>query len=367
MSLRHQLASGEGRVKYGADLEVRLDHARNPYGPCPAALEAVEACLESSSGNMASELRRRLSETYAVPVKSIRLLGSVDGGLEVVRQREVGTFVGFPPSTLATRVAECGSTSETVFIARGLGGNGSVGLESAADLPETAIALIDSPSDPLGSILSTTDAVRLARACRYVVIDERYAEFSGFSMLPLAVEFDNVVVLRSFEAWAGFQHPTCAWAVASPRAAAELHLEDAVLEPESIAAALATLDNLASVGATLKLIREERSRLFRLLRKLSFLEPVPSWGPFLAARVQLVSRDDVVVGLLARTVRVHAPTESGLERYIRIGIGSRSAMDRLRSALYDLAPELVCGTVSPRAIPLGSRHAGPQRADRDRD
>ncbi|HLL49783.1 MAG TPA: hypothetical protein VK356_03855, partial [Thermomicrobiales bacterium] len=71
---------------------------------------------------MASELRRRLSETYAVPVKSIRLLGSVDGGLEVVLQREAGPFVGFPPSTLATRVAECGSTSETVFIARGLGG-----------------------------------------------------------------------------------------------------------------------------------------------------------------------------------------------------------------------------------------------------
>jgi histidinol-phosphate aminotransferase len=231
--------------------------------------------------------------------------------------------------------------SETVFVARGVGAHGSIGLEPAADLPETAIALIDSPSDPLGSIISTADAVRLARACRYVVIDERYAEYSGFSMLPLAVEFDNVVVLRSFEAWAGFEYPTCAWAVASPRVADELDIEHGVLEPESIAPALATLDNLGSVGATLKLIREERSRLYRLLRKLSFLEPVPSWGPFLAARVQLVHRDDVVAGLLARKVRVHAPTESGLERYIRIGIGSRSAMESLRAALIDLAPELV--------------------------
>lgn len=186
-------------------------------------------------------------------------------------------------------------------------------------------------------------------------------------MLPLAVEFDNVVVLRSFDAWAGFQHPICTWAVTSSRAAAELNLEHAVLEPESIAAALATLDNLTSLGATLRLIREERSRLYRLLRKLSFLEPVPSWGPFLAARVQLVRRDDVVDGLLARKVRVHAPTETGLERYIRIGIGSRSCMESLRVALIDLAPELVCGTVSPRSMPLESPRAEPQRADRDRD
>jgi histidinol-phosphate aminotransferase len=351
----------------GVDGEVLLNHARNPYGPCPAALEAVDACLESSSDKLASELRRRLSETYAVPVTAIRLLGSVGGRLDIVLQRQSGPFVGFPPSALATRLADRGSMSETVVIVRGLGGNGFIGLESAADLPEKAIALIDSPSDPLGSLLSPADAVRLARACRYVVIDERYAEFSGFSMLPLAVEFDNVVVLRSFEAWAGFQHPTCAWAVASLRAVAELDLEQGALEPESIAAALATLDNLASVGVTLKLIREERSRLYRLLRKLSFLEPVPSWGPFLAARVQMVHRDDVVDGLLARKVRVHAPTESGLERYIRIGIGSRSAMESLGAALRDLAPELVSGIVSPRTMPLESPRAEPQRADRDRD
>jgi histidinol-phosphate aminotransferase len=254
---------------------------------------------------------------------------------------QTGPFVGFPPSALATRLTESGTKTEILFIVRGLGGNGFVGLESATDLPETAIAVIDSPSDPLGSIISTADVVRLARACRYVVIDERYAEFSGFSMLPLAVEFDNVVVLRSFESWAGFQHLDCAWAVASPQAAAELDLEHAFLEPGPIAAALATLDNLASIGATLKLIREERSRLYRLLRKLSFLEPVPSWAPFMAARVQLVLRDAVVDGLLARQVRVHAPVEPGLERYIRIGIGSRAAMESLRSALFDLAPELV--------------------------
>jgi histidinol-phosphate aminotransferase len=246
--------------------------------------------------------------------------------------------VGFPPSTLATQIAKHRSMKEDVRIVRGPGSASFIGPDSAADLPESAIAIIDSPSDPLGSILSTADAVRLARACRYLVIDERFAEFSGFTLLPLAVEFDNVMVLRSFEAWAGSM---CSWAITSSRLAADLNIEHGSLPAESAAAALATLDNLASVGATLKLIREERSRLYRLLRKLSFLEPIPSWGPFLATRVNLVRREDVVDGLLARRVRVYAPAEPGLERYIRIGIGSPTAMDRLRTALLDLAPVLV--------------------------
>jgi histidinol-phosphate aminotransferase len=329
----------EGCVR--GDEVIFLDHACNPYGPCPAALEAVDMYPAFPIENLMTALRRRLSVTYGVPAGAIYLLESADAGLDASLNAHIRPLVGFPPSTLATRIAECRARSDTVFIARGPGRDGFIGPECAADLPENSVAIIGSPSDPLGSILTPADAVRLSRACRYVVIDERFAEFSGVSMAPLALELDNVVVLRSFEAWAGFQHLSSAWAIASPRSAADLNLEHSMLEPESMRAALATLDNLASVSATLKLVREERSRLYRLLRKLSFLEPVPSWAPFMAARIQVEGREKVVDGLLARRIRVHAPAEPGLERYVRFGIGSRTAMDRLRAALLDLAPELV--------------------------
>ena len=323
------------------DEVILLDHARNPYGPCPAALEAVDMRPAFPVENLKTALRWRLSATYGVPAAAIYLLTSADAGLDAALNAHTRPFVAFPPSTLATRIAESRVKPDIVFIARGPGRDGSIGPDSAADLPEDGVAVVGSPSDPLGSILTMADAVRLSRACRYVVIDERFAEFSGVSMLPLALELDNVVVLRSFEAWAGFQQLSSAWAVASPRSAAELNLEHSMLEPDSIMAALGTLHNLASVSATLKLIREERSRLYRFLRKLSFLEPVPSWAPFMAARIQVESRENVVDGLLARRIRVHAPVEPGLERYIRFGIGSRTAMDLLRAALLDLAPELV--------------------------
>jgi histidinol-phosphate/aromatic aminotransferase/cobyric acid decarboxylase-like protein len=209
------------------------------------------------------------------------------------------------------------------------------------DLPPDGIAIVDSPSDPLGSLLSTADAVRLARACRLLIVDERYAELAGFSLLHLSAEFENVVVVRSFEYWAGIDDPPCAWVAAPPRIAAALGLDGHLPRWEALAGAMATLDSLDTVDATLRLLREERSRLYRFLRKLSFLEPIPSWAPFLSARVDLVPRARVISGLAARNIHVHASEEAGLERVIRIGIGSRSAMDRLRAALLEVASELL--------------------------
>ena len=104
---------------------------------------------------------------------------------------------------------------------------------------------------------------------------------------------------------------------------------------------MATLQNRASVAATLKLVREERSRLYRFLRRFSFLEPLPSWAPFITARVTIVSRQNLIDGLAKRGIRIHAPSEPGLEDYVRIGIGSRTAMDRLRAALLELGPSLI--------------------------
>lgn len=320
---------------------VRLDGIRQPYGPCPAALEALDAAHDVALHTKVAQLRQTLGQTYRVAPGDIALFPGRDGALARIVACAEGPLIGFPPSALAADVLKSATHREFLALARGPGNHGGVSLDLAMDLPPNAVAIIDSPSDPLGSLLSTADAVRLARACRFLVIDERFAEMAGFSLLHLSAEFDNVVVVRSFEYWAGIDDPPCAWIASSPRAAATLGLDQDLPHAEAMAAALATLASLESVNATLRLLREERSRLYRLLRKLSFLEPIPSWGPFLSARVDLAPRDRVVSGLACRGVHVHAPEEAGLERVIRIGIGPRSAMDRLRAALLELGSELL--------------------------
>ncbi len=320
---------------------IRLDLAQNPYGPCPAAIEAVEMDQESSPESLAAAVRRRLSGAYRVPIESIHLLDSVDASIRGIARRQIGPLITFPPAAPGTLVAECCRVSDIVQIARGPGCDAVIGPDFASDIPESGVAFVDSPSNPLGSILSPADAIRLSRACTCLVVDERFAEFSEFSLLPLARELDNVVVLRSFESWAGLSEISCAWAVAPNRLVEAFELKRSVVKPEVIAGALATLQDRDSVTATLKLVREERSRLYRFLRRLSFLEPLPSWAPFITARVTLTPRQNLVDGLRMRGIRIHAPIEPGLEGYVRFGIGSRRAMDRLRAALLEIGPELV--------------------------
>ena len=201
--------------------------------------------------------------------------------------------------------------------------------------------------------------MRLARACRGVIVDERYAESAGSSVLPLTSEFDNIVVLRSLESWAGIVDPPCAWCIGSPRSLALLGIEEVSLEPADAAAGIAILENLDSVNLALRMIRDERSRLYRLLRKFAFIAPIPSWGPFLAARVTLGSRDALIAGLAHRGVHIYAPLQPGLERIVRFGIASRTPMERLKWALIDLAPELVQSTLTERPSLPELHHAEP--------
>jgi histidinol-phosphate aminotransferase len=341
MSLHRSVGRASARRCDEFDSTIRLDLTQNPYGPCPAAIEAVETHLESPPGSLAAAFRRRLSEVYRVPGASVHLVESLDASIRGVARRHIGPLITFPPSASATLIADCCRESDAVWIARGLARDAVIGPDFASDLPENGIAVIDSPSNPLGSILSPADAVRLARASMCVVVDERFAEFSEFSLLPLALELDNVIVLRSFESWAGLSESSCSWAVAPARLVEALELGPAAAKPEAIAGAMATLWDRPSMAATLKLVREERSRLYRFLRRLSFLEPLPSWAPFITARVSMTPRQNLIEGLMKRGIRIHAPAEPGLEEYVRIGIGSRTAMDRLRAALLELGPELV--------------------------
>ncbi|MER3486659.1 MAG: hypothetical protein C4345_12515, partial [Chloroflexota bacterium] len=49
---------------------------------------------------------------------------------------------------------------------------------------------------------------------------------------------------------------------------------------------LSVLEDAVYEAAVLGYIRREKSRLFRMLRKLNMVRPLPSWAPFVAVRVE---------------------------------------------------------------------------------
>lgn len=316
------------------------------FAPPVAVTEALAQNPQGGEDLHEMLVRHRLAATFRLAERNLVLLSDLDSALAGIAAQTSGPLVLFPPSAISGLHGSAIGRREVVEIARGFSRDGAITLEAATDLPHDGVAIIASPGDPLANVPGANDVVRLARSCAWLVIDERYAEYAGQSLLSVASEFPNVVVLRSFQARLGATGSNSGWAVGSSRTRELLEAVSSPL-PAGIAQAALAADSDKSAGQMLlSQVRDERSRLYRALRKLSYLQPLPSWGPFVAARVEVGNRETLLARLCERGIRVHAPQEPGLERYVRIGIGTRSTMECLRRALLDIAPEMLGGQLA---------------------
>lgn len=325
---------------------VRLDLVTNPFGPSPLVPETLAAELMSppTRKSLTVDLTERLTRRLGVPAASLFLANGVESILRALylSQRDIGPVILFPPSDPVDVQRADMFGVETISINRGPSFRPSIDTEVATDLPSTGMALITSPNDPTGTLAGSQDVVRLARACRLVVIDERHGGYQPHSLLPLAREFDNVVVLQSFETWAGLYAIPFAYAVGASIIMNQLRTFSAPNEP-SVAAMLsarATLEDHAHVEATVRRVRLERSRLFRTLRKLNMVTPYPSWSNFLLARIERGDRAGIDRGLRERGISVHLPAHPELAQFLRISATRPEEMDVLKVALIEIGRDL---------------------------
>jgi histidinol-phosphate aminotransferase len=324
---------------------IRLDRLDQPYGPSLAVLEALSDGRDWLGGEPAADqLRLELAQFVGVPQSWLLVANGLDELLNAIYlwRRDRGTLVLFPPSDpTAERRAYVHRVPVTPVRRNAIFGI-QLDLETASDLPPGCWAVVQSPNDPTGTLLEPLDAVRLARACEVLVIDERHGAYAGRSMLPLVREFENIILLQTLETWAALHSFPVAFAVAPPALLAELNAfrvrDD--LSAGATMAALATLGDLASVQSAVRRVRQERSRLYRMLRKLNMVSPCPSWGNFLPVRVERGSAAQIVTGLADRGIRVHKPLQPELARLLRVSARLPEQTDALKQALIEVGREL---------------------------
>lgn len=329
-----------------AESRIRLDVLTNPFGPTDRVFDAIASDdpRQIPDAVLSAQLREELGALSGVPASWIVLANGIDElHAMIARWRsEHGPLITFPPSDpdLEMWIGQYGGQVERIPRLSGFRLPIEVG---DSGLPRGATALVMSPNDPSGSIISVQDVVRLVRQCAVVVIDERHAAYSSRSIMPLAREFETLIVVQTMETFAGLTSLPLAWAVAPPRMAREIagRRRPSGVSRLALVAALATLEDHDRVMQTVQWVMHEKSRLFRQIRKLNMISPpYPSWGNFLLCRFERGSSDFFVPKLAERGIDVYRPPHPNLRNHVRISAVSAEWTHALKKALIEIALEL---------------------------
>jgi histidinol-phosphate aminotransferase len=209
-------------------------------------------------------------------------------------------------------------------------------LQSAQRKP-AAIMLV-SPNNPTGAALTADDLTAVARAApeSLVVLDHAYVEYADEDLTNIALEFPNVLVVRTLsKAW-GLAGCRVGYAIGAPDVLGALRAAGPSypLAAPSVAIALEQLTRGDdAMRAHVARIKVERADLTEELASLG-LRPHPSQVNFVLVDC---GRDAAPLrsALDDRGVRVRDfPDRAGLERCLRITLpGSEQTFDTLVTAL----------------------------------
>ncbi|MCC7461503.1 MAG: histidinol-phosphate transaminase [Gammaproteobacteria bacterium] len=211
----------------------------------------------------------------------------------------------------------------------------------AACVPAVKLVFLCTPNNPTGNSLAAADIQQLATALAgraLLVIDEAYADFAGApSSATLLASHPGIVVLRTLSKAHALAGARCGVALADPEIIGLLRriIQPYALTQLSIEAVEAALQPsaLQRTRARIAGIVVERARVAAALTALPGIVRVwPSDANFLlvefADAAAALARTHAA-GLLVRDFR-RAP---GLERALRISIGSTEQNDRLLGSL----------------------------------
>jgi histidinol-phosphate aminotransferase len=323
---------------------VKMNANENPYGCSPKVLQALATApnLSIYPDDGQQELRQRLSVYAGAPAECIvaghgsNTLIDLIVRLFVVPGDEVINCVPtFDIYRFSTEI--CGGT--VVNVNRDEDFNVYVKDVKTAITKKTKLIFLATPNNPTGNILPQRDILEIAATGLPLVIDEAYYEFSGQTIMPYRNDFKNIMILRSFSKWAGLAGLRVGYGVFPPRIAAHI-MAIKIPHNVSVAAEIAvreSFNDLAYLQSRVKLIINERSRLFDELKKFVWLKPYPSRANFIYAAVLKGSASDLYLKLQRKGILVRYFDRPLLKNSIRVSVGKPENTDALVKALRELS------------------------------
>lgn len=325
---------------------IKLDANENPYGPSPRIYEAMSNeryyhIYPDPSNNM---LREALSRHLSIDKSRIMAGHGADELIDLIMRLFIqpGDVVIDCPPTFGMYSFDTGLNGG-VLINIPRKSDFSVDIDTientVADTPNARLLFLTCPNNPDGSILSDSDLGHLLDLPIAVILDEAYVEFHGTSRVNWVMEYENLIVLRTFSKWAGLAGLRVGYGVFPEAIMPQLWK---IKQPYNVnvagtVAAMESLNDAEHLMETVGKIVEERERLYGELIRLGFLQPYRSRANFILCRV--VDRDarQLKLDLEGKGILVRYFSKPGLTDHIRISIGRPDQTDALLAALSDLS------------------------------
>ncbi len=321
---------------------VRLSANENPYGPSPAAFDAMRQAFDLAwryPDEAADALVAELAKLHGVPVDHL-LLGNGSG--EILKLGAAAFTGPGKPVVMADpsfeAIGRYARTAGAEVVKVPLTSDYRHDLERM--LPAGAgLVYLCNPNNPTASLTPKAEVRSfLARvpATTTVLVDEAYAHYADSadyeSVIPLVKERPNLIVARTFSKIYGMAGLRCGYAVALPETLARLrqHQTWDNVNIMALAAARASLGDAAHVERSRRLNRETATYVRSALGAMGHTT-IPSHTNFLMVDLRR-EVGPVIEALKQRGVEVgrRFPT---LPTFLRVTIGTRPQMEAFVGAL----------------------------------
>jgi histidinol-phosphate aminotransferase len=347
----------EVRRDLGLDRVVKLGSNENPYGPYPAAFEAMQDALSRINSYPEAtfvDLKRVIAAVYELEAENIAIAHGAGGMLETLARTflEKGDEAVMPRQSYGL-YREISRLMGAKVVEFDLDDTYTIDVDRAltAISERTKLFWLCNPNNPTGTVFDADrfeELLDAMPATGWIVLDEAYAEFAAPSLLPDArkamAEGRQVVVVRTFSKAYGLAGARLGYAIAS---AEVIRTIDTVAEPFNanrvgIAGARATLERdenpyTEALGAILS----ERARLQNEVAELR-CRVVPTQANFLFFGLPEdlgVDAAAVAGALLKRGVIVRSAGGWGFPRHLRVTVGTPEEneffLEQFREVLAD--------------------------------
>ena len=326
---------------------VRLNANENPYGFSPKVPEAVaQVPYNIYPDPFQRRVRAALSEFTGLPADRIIAGAGSDEIIDLIFRlviepgdKIIDSEPTFGMYSFDARV----NGAVTVMVHRDE--NFDVDVEAVNDVIDdrAKIIFLCSPNNPTGNVATEEQIEGLLDTGLMVVIDEAYWEFSGQTAAPMALDHENLIVLRTMSKWAGIAGLRIGYGIMSPTLVN--HIID-IKQPYNVttaseAALMATLEDAEYLDRNRDLIVQERERMIELLNEIPGVKPRPSGGNYVLCEFEPGRAVEIFENMAMRGIFLRKFGSKRLKEFFRISIGTPSDTDAVIAALR----EFVCSEV----------------------